>query len=103
MTTGTYAKLRSGEWGIRVVGRAKAGEVVAVAKKSGEHRQEAVQAVLWTDGQSSLCSIRHHDSSQHATSQHPASSKVCWECGRRFTWADAKRYGGDWSESYCGC
>lgn len=29
--------------------------------------------------------------------------RQCWECGGMFTYADAKRNGGDWSESYCGC
>ena len=30
-------------------------------------------------------------------------SKRCWECGRSFTFADSRRNGGDWSDSYCGC
>jgi hypothetical protein len=30
-------------------------------------------------------------------------TKSCWECGRSFTYADAKRSGGDWQDSYCGC
>lgn len=25
------------------------------------------------------------------------------ECGRMFTYSDAKRDGGDWSDGYCGC
>lgn len=33
----------------------------------------------------------------------PPATKQCWECGCRFTYADAKSGGGDWSESYCGC
>lgn len=32
-----------------------------------------------------------------------AHTKRCWECGCAFTHADAKRNGGDWSDSYCGC
>lgn len=36
-------------------------------------------------------------------SSSPASFKRCWECGCSFTYADAKRYGGDWKDSYCGC
>lgn len=32
-----------------------------------------------------------------------AETKTCWECGCTFTYADAKRNGGDWSDSYCGC
>lgn len=30
-------------------------------------------------------------------------TKRCWECGCSFTYGDAKRNGGDWSDSYCGC
>ena len=30
-------------------------------------------------------------------------TKRCWECGGSFTYSDAKRNGGDWSDSYCGC
>jgi Txe/YoeB family toxin of Txe-Axe toxin-antitoxin module len=29
-------------------------------------------------------------------------TKTCWECGCKFTFADAKR-NGDWGSSYCGC
>lgn len=29
--------------------------------------------------------------------------RICWECGRPFTRAQAREHGGDWSESYCGC
>jgi DNA-directed RNA polymerase subunit RPC12/RpoP len=32
-----------------------------------------------------------------------AETRTCWECGRRFTRADARRNGGDWGDSYCGC
>ena len=31
------------------------------------------------------------------------AAKRCWECGRMFTYADAKRNDGDWNDSYCGC
>jgi hypothetical protein len=30
-------------------------------------------------------------------------TKRCWECGCTFTYAQAKQYGGDWNDSYCGC
>ncbi len=32
-----------------------------------------------------------------------AQTKRCWECGRSFTFHDAKSNGGDWHDSYCGC
>ncbi len=30
-------------------------------------------------------------------------TKRCWECGCRFTEAEARQYGGDWADGYCGC
>lgn len=30
-------------------------------------------------------------------------TKRCWECGKEFTFAQAKRNDGDWRDSYCGC
>ncbi len=48
----TYTKLRSGEWGIRinlaVYPEPEAGSLLAVAKRSGETKQERVVRVLWT-------------------------------------------------------
>ena len=30
-------------------------------------------------------------------------TRTCWECGRVFTYAECRRWGGVWRESYCGC
>lgn len=30
-------------------------------------------------------------------------TQTCWECGCEFTYAQCKRDGGDWEQSYCGC
>ncbi len=30
-------------------------------------------------------------------------TKNCWECGCRFSYAQARANGGDWGEGYCGC
>lgn len=38
-----------------------------------------------------------------APGQGGAPTKRCWECGCEFTYSDAKRRDGDWSDSYCGC
>ncbi|MGL6009668.1 MAG: hypothetical protein ACRC1D_09455 [Culicoidibacterales bacterium] len=32
-----------------------------------------------------------------------AHTKVCWECGHHFTYAQCQHNEGDWSESYFGC
>lgn len=31
------------------------------------------------------------------------ATQTCWECGCQFTYAQCKRDGGNWQESYCGC
>ena len=35
----------------------------------------------------------------------PPETHTCWECGREFTYAECKKWGGDWNENggYCGC
>lgn len=30
-------------------------------------------------------------------------TKVCWECGREFTFNQCLNNGGDWQDGYCGC
>lgn len=35
--------------------------------------------------------------------RHASPEKRCWECGCSFSYGDAKRNGGDWGDSYCGC
>ena len=35
--------------------------------------------------------------------QRDAPTKRCWECGRTFTYRDAKANDGDWNDDYCGC
>lgn len=59
----TYTKLNNGSWGVRVDGRAEAGQVVSVRTKAGDTKRETVERVLWTgaDKQTgrtvSLCAI----------------------------------------------
>lgn len=70
----SYTKLRSGDWGIRVPGRVKAGDLVNVTKKSGEVITETIDRVIWSGSGCSLCSVvrtgsepsREHGSSRSA-------------------------------------
>lgn len=32
-----------------------------------------------------------------------AEKRLCWECGREFTYVECKAQDGEWSDSYCGC
>lgn len=53
----SYTKLKSGEWGVRVEGTAKAGQSVTVRKKDGTSKQETILRVVWTGNGISLCAI----------------------------------------------
>jgi hypothetical protein len=81
----TYTKLRSGEWGVRVLGSARDGQTVGVVKKSGERKTETIARVLWsgrdsrTGEQVALCAIRRASSS--LGSRHRAGDYECRACG----------------------
>lgn len=64
------------------------------------------QAIEWTKGNPARHVGCTAEKSAPPTTQgrrHPAETKECWECGCRFTRADARKHGGDWNDSYCGC
>lgn len=45
----TYTKLRSGDWGIRVVGdKPSVGMTISVKKRSGDAKSETVDKVIWS-------------------------------------------------------
>jgi hypothetical protein len=44
----TYAKLRSGEWGIKSTVPLRAGDTAVVVKRNGQARRCIVGRVLWT-------------------------------------------------------
>ena len=50
----TYAKLRSGEWGIKSTVPLRAGDTAVVVKRSGQARRCIVGRVLWT-GEDGAC------------------------------------------------
>lgn len=54
----SYAKLRSGDLGIRVEGRATTGQSVTVTKRDGSRQSVTVDRVVWSGEGVSLCSFR---------------------------------------------
>jgi hypothetical protein len=78
-----YTKLKDGSWGIRVMGPIAAGQEVTVTKANGEQKVEEVKAVVWTDGQVSVCSIC-------VRSAVPTSRRRSWRgpSARRCMWLD---------------
>jgi hypothetical protein len=56
--TATYAKLKSGNWGVRVQGGTPAvGESVTVTKRDGTSKTETVAAVVYAGDGYTLCAI----------------------------------------------
>ena len=72
-------------------GKWNAGEKCwEVPDDKGEDAKKLVGSVI----------VTNRDNSAYGQSQ---QKKKCWECGCSFTFSDAKRNGGDWRDSYCGC
>jgi len=40
---------------------------------------------------------------QSEAARERAPKRACYSCGCEFTYAEAQRNGGEWSDSYCGC
>lgn len=57
----SYTKLKSGAWGVRVLGTVQQGQSVTVTKKDGGTKEETVKTVIWSgqkEGQTiTLCAI----------------------------------------------
>lgn len=65
--TASYAKLKSGDWGIRVTGgNVSTGSTVTVTKKDGTTKTETVTQVVWSGNGVTLCAV--------APSRQPARS-----------------------------
>jgi len=54
----TYAKLNTGDWGVRVEGVKPAeGAALTVTKKDGTQKKEVIERVLWSGQGVYLCAI----------------------------------------------
>lgn len=53
----TFTKLKSGEWGLRVEGTAKPGDLVTVSKKDGSKESKMVGKIIWNGNGITLCTI----------------------------------------------
>jgi hypothetical protein len=70
----TYAKLRSGEWGIKSTIALRAGDTAVVVKRSGQARRVIVGRVLWT-GNDGAC-LATIAMSVQATKRAPAAPRM---------------------------
>lgn len=57
MATATFTKLKSGEWGVRVVGTVRVGDTVTVSRKDGTSEQKVVGVVVWSGNGITLCTL----------------------------------------------
>ena len=87
----TYTKLKSGDWGIKLAGKATPGQRINVTKKSGETKAETVGSVVWTDGQTSICTIQRQahnggrggsDGSEYRGGRRERGIRGCGDCAR---------------------
>lgn len=78
----TFAKLKSGEWGLRgTPEELQAGRTVQVTKRSGETQLCTVGKVLWTGNGVALATISGAGDVRSGR-QRRAGGAVCAECGR---------------------
>lgn len=54
---GTFTKLRTGNWGVKLPGRARAGQEVMVQTRAGEQKRVVVGRVVWSGNDVSICTI----------------------------------------------
>lgn len=82
----TYAKLKTGEWGLRVQAPEPPapGTELTVEKRDGTRKQEVVERVVWSSEGVALCTIRRVGSSSAGESS--ARWKTCGYSGLR--WLD---------------
>ena len=76
---GTYTKLRSGEWGVRLAGelRVASGDVLTVQKKSGELKTEIAKTVVYVGQGVTLVAIQ----GQSNQGSHVHKPRTKWGCG----------------------
>lgn len=90
----TPAKLKSGEWGVRVTSPVSAGDTVTITTKSGKSWDATVSRVVWTGDGVSLCATSSADrpatsgrrtgcscgSREDAHGSLIPSPNNCWQC-----------------------
>lgn len=87
----TPAKLKTGDWGARVIGTAKPGDVLTITSAGGKSWIASVERVVWTNGEVTLCATA-------SNSDRPSSSGRCKGCGHAIRNAPHHRAMG----GYCG-
>jgi hypothetical protein len=72
----SYTKLRSGSWGVRVVGTApEQGSSISVRTKAGVVKTERISAIVWSGDGVALCAIEER--SQRSYSRRSGGGGGC--------------------------
>jgi hypothetical protein len=79
MATASPMKLKSGEWGARVQGAARQGDIITIVTKAGKTWQARVERVLWTGDGVAICATSSLDRS--GPSRRGYGPGRCIECG----------------------
>ena len=61
-----YSKLKSGEWGVRLEGSAKTGDIINVVRKDGQIKPEKLGKLVWEGGGAQLYAIDKGDAQEVA-------------------------------------
>ena len=61
-----YSKLKSGEWGVRLEGSAKTGDIINVVRKDGKVKPEKLGKLVWEGGGAQLYAIDKGDAQEVA-------------------------------------
>ncbi len=62
----SYSKLKSGEWGVRLEGTAKTGDIINVVRKDGKVKPEKLGKRVWEGGGAQLYAIDKGDAQEVA-------------------------------------
>ena len=98
----SFTKLKSGAWGIRIVGAAPAeGAKIVVAKRDGSRDTVVVERVVWQGDGVVLCSIGPKPRDGGSGGGHSQRSRSGWRpCGypgcSRFHCDECDGQGGRW-------
>lgn len=67
----SYTKLRSGDWGVRIRGKAEKGQTIEVVTKAGARKSEALDRKLWSGDGVSIWTLRPRQQPQQSYTQGP--------------------------------
>lgn len=68
----TYSKLRNGNWGVRVSGKAAVGDVVTARRRDNTTQRVRITHIVWSGNDVTLCEFESFDSRPRERAAAPA-------------------------------